>query len=261
MLPTSTITSAAAYSLPSALGGGSGGGGVWASLPQYLKRALKWDQMDMEYTSWQMFYLCLSPRKVYRTTKLHKQTKNQWARDDPAFVVVQLYLLGVAALAFAVSFHNASLWAYLRVVLWAVVVDFCLAGAAIATGCWALANQRLIVPTTQHTVAQRVEWLYAFDVHCNSFFPVFVLLYVVQFFLAPLLLGSSFLSTFAANTLYALALSYYWYVTYLGYQVLPFLQGHIAFLYPVVGIAVTYVLALLSGENAATATLGFYFPS
>ncbi|KAL2936313.1 Protein unc-50-like protein [Bienertia sinuspersici] len=30
-----------------------------------------------------------------------------------------------------------------------------------------------------YVVEQRVEWLYAFDVHCNSFFPLFVLLYVI----------------------------------------------------------------------------------
>ncbi len=38
------------------------------------------------------------------------------------------------------------------------------------------------------TTDQRVEWLYAFDVHCNGFFPLYVLLYVVQFFLTPILL-------------------------------------------------------------------------
>ena len=29
-------------------------------------------------------------------------------------------------------------------------------------------------------VEQRVEWQFAFDIHCNSFFIVFLLLYVVQ---------------------------------------------------------------------------------
>jgi UNC-50 family len=28
-----------------------------------------------------------------------------------------------------------------------------------------------------HTTEQSLEWLYAFDVHCNSFIPMFVLLY------------------------------------------------------------------------------------
>ena len=33
--------------------------------------------------------LCLDPKRVYKNTSYHKQTKNQWARDDPAFIVLQ----------------------------------------------------------------------------------------------------------------------------------------------------------------------------
>ena len=39
-----------------------------------------------------------------------------------------------------------------------------------------------------------VEWLYCFDVHCNAFLPVFLVCYVVQYFLLPVLLFDSFLS-------------------------------------------------------------------
>ena len=38
----------------------------------------------------------------------------------------------------------------------------------------------------------QVEWMYAFDIHCNSFFPLFLLLYVLQFFLLPFLLNGPF---------------------------------------------------------------------
>ena len=37
--------------------------------------------------------------------------------------------------------------------------------------------------------------MYAFDVHCNAFFPMFLLLYVLQLVLSPLLLMHTFLST------------------------------------------------------------------
>ncbi|KAL3779673.1 hypothetical protein ACHAW5_008694, partial [Stephanodiscus triporus] len=57
-------------------------------------------------------------------------------------------------------------------------------------------------------VKQDVEWLYAFDFYCNAFVPLFVLLYVVQFFLLPLVLGTSLLSMGFSNTLYAAAFGY-----------------------------------------------------
>ena len=43
--------------------------------------------MDLESASWQMVTLCIDPKRVYKQTTYHKQTKNQWARDDPAFTV------------------------------------------------------------------------------------------------------------------------------------------------------------------------------
>ena len=90
-----------------------------------------------------------------------------------------------------------------------------------------------------HAVEQRVEWcvmpcpwgfirrvtgddcchrLYAFDVHCNSYFPLFVALYGVQFFLSPLLLAPGFVPVVLSNLLYAASLSYYHYTQFLGYN-------------------------------------------
>ena len=77
-----------------------------------------------------------------------------------------------------------------------------LVGVVVASASWWFANARLRVPPTVHNVEQRVEWLYAFDVHCNSYFPLFLVVYVIQFFLVPVLLKPIFLSTLLANTLY-----------------------------------------------------------
>lgn len=37
--------------------------------------------------------------------------------------------------------------------------------------------------------------MYAFDVHCNAFFPMFLLLYVLQLVLCPVLLMHTFVAT------------------------------------------------------------------
>ena len=58
---------------------------------KYLRRLLHLRQMDFEFAVWQMLYLFTSPQRVYRNFHYRKQTKDQWARDDPAFLV----LLGV----------------------------------------------------------------------------------------------------------------------------------------------------------------------
>ena len=113
----------------------------------------------------------------YRHTSYHKQTKNQWARDDPAFVVVCCALVAAAAAAYCVTYSD-SVWHALLTVLSAVLVDFLLLGLAVSSAAWYAANRflrRRNLPS--HAVEQHVEWLYAFDVHCNSYFPLFLLLY------------------------------------------------------------------------------------
>lgn len=110
-----------------------------------------------------------------------------------------------------------------------------------------------------HTVEQSVEWLYALDVHCNAYFPLFVLLYVAQYFAVLPLAAPSLLATLCANTLYLAAFSYYHYVTFLGYTALPFLQHTVSYLYPIALLVLLYVLALSCNYNLTLAVLNFYF--
>ncbi|THU59180.1 hypothetical protein C4D60_Mb03t22270 [Musa balbisiana] len=161
---------------------------------QYLRRIVKWQQMDIEYTFWQMLHLCTSPKVVYGVTWVHS-----------VFTVISV-----------------------------VVFHFLLAGTILATCCWFLTNTYMREETpSSHAVEQRVEWLYAFDVHCNSFFPAFVLLYVIQYFVSPLLVAHGFFPMLVSNLLFMVAISYYHYLNFLGYDVLPFLDKTTFFLYPI----------------------------
>jgi hypothetical protein len=48
--------------------------------------------------------------------------------------------------------------------------------------------------------------------------PCFVCFAVIQYFLSPLLIAHGFISTLLSNILYAVALSYYHYLNFLGYD-------------------------------------------
>lgn len=66
---------------------------------KYLRRLLHFRQMDFEFALWQMLYLFTSPQGVYRNFHYRKQTKDQWARDDPAFLVLlSIWLCGESVL-------------------------------------------------------------------------------------------------------------------------------------------------------------------
>ncbi|KAK1576122.1 hypothetical protein Q3G72_011146 [Acer saccharum] len=66
-----------------------------------------------------------------------------------------------------------------------------------------------------------VKLLYAFVVmNCNSFFPMFVMLYVIHYFLSSLLAahGHGFIPLLLSNLLFMVAGSYYHYLNLLGYD-------------------------------------------
>jgi len=203
--------------------------------------------------------------------RYHSRTKNQWARDDPAFVVVLAYLLLVASLGWSVAFNRYSLFAVLRLAMYVITVDFLAIGAVMATiGSW-LSNHYLHEKAAWHSwqeegsgrLRETVEWQYAFDIHCNAFVPLFLLLYVLQYLLLPVLLRPGALPALLSNTLYALALGLYHFVTFLGYNELPFLRSSQYFIYPIGLVAAAFVLSLPfvwhSGFSCTWLVVGLYF--
>mmetsp|Transcript_27099 Transcript_27099/g.69794 ORF Transcript_27099/g.69794 Transcript_27099/m.69794 type:complete len:222 (+) Transcript_27099:244-909(+) len=194
------------------------------NLSEYVRRLFRVRQMDLEYTLWQMGNLCFRPKKVYRTTAYHRQTKLQWARDDPAFVAILSGLVAVASLAYCIAFGKTDIGSLLLMVVKGVLIDFLAVGVVLCSVCWLIANIYLREKEENHTqgasgpTEDDVEWLYAFDVHCNSYVPVCLLLYYLQFLLLPLLNTTSIFSAILSNLLYLGAFIYYNYITFLGYN-------------------------------------------
>jgi len=218
----------------------------------------------------------LGPQKVYKMAYYRKQTKNHWARDDPAFVAMQIALLLLAVFVYSIAFRSDSLlYTTLTFAFHSILVNYLFLGTLIATFHRAIANQYLNnnnnnnsgTPTStqiQIHVRQSVEWMYAFDVHCNAFFPLFCILYIIQFFLLPLVLGKGFFAFFVSNTLYALGFSYYFYITHLGFRALPFLSNTEVFLLPVCIVVFIFLLNLVGypfgfGWNASRIMAHLYF--
>ena len=143
---------------------------------QYLHRLTDVRQMDIQSALDQMkTLLSTRPQAVYKTAYYRKQTKNHWARDDPAFCALQAVFLVIASIAYAVAFR-IKVAGVISFVLASVLWNWLAMGVLIATACREIANRHLTVHQSSSHVRQQVEWLYAFDIHCNSFFPVFVVL-------------------------------------------------------------------------------------
>jgi len=222
---------------------------------RYLRRLLKFDQMDFQFAAWQMVYLFVSPQKVFRSSMYRKQTKAQFARDDPAFILLLCFWLGVTSLGFSFVLSLGVLQTVV-LLLYTVGVDTLLCGCVSATVLWVYANKRLIKPTA---LDQDVEWGYALDVHLSAFFPALILLHFFQLFLYHGFLRHDwFPSILAGNTLWLVACGYYVYITFLGYSVLPHLRNTRSLLAPLPLLAVLFFISLLSQANLCRLMMRFY---
>jgi hypothetical protein len=167
------------------------------------------------------------------------------------FVVSILYCL----------FYSHSFGQAVYAVLRSVLVDFLGVGAGVATAYWFVANRYMREPGVNHShaVEQQVEWMYAFDVHVNAFFTLLPSLYCGQLVLSPLLMMNGFIPRLLSGALYGVALSYYHYCVFIGYNALPFLEHTALLVYPIAVIALVTPLAVLVGFNPTRFTLGIYF--
>lgn len=222
---------------------------------KFLKRLTRLNHMDFQQAFWQMVYLFVSPQKVFRDFMYQKQTKNQFARDDPAFLALMTSVLVVSSLMFGLVMR-LGFWHLLKFILWVVFVDCIAVGLLIATVYWFVANKLLLKDKTSDL---DVEWAYCFDIHLNAFLPLITVLHVFQLpFIMTLINHDWYLSAFLGNTFWLVAISYYFYILFLGFRVLPFLTNTKILLYPFTLLIVAYVLTISLNINLSRILVNAY---
>lgn len=218
-------------------------------------------QMDFEFAAAQFVDLLLRPSELVKTTRIRKQIKNQWARDDPAFVLLLGALIAVSSLAYCVAFNAWNPLHLLRVLVGGLLFEYLLCACIIATCLRWYLNTHMRIQRI-HAVEQSVEWLYAFDVHCNAIMGSFLFVSTAQLVMLPLLVSDSthtFLPALLSDTLYLAGIAYYAYITFLGYSALPFIDRPERLVYPMGGVVLTYLLMLLTNTNLTRILLDLYF--
>lgn len=221
---------------------------------KYLRRMFMFNQMDFEFAAWQMVYLFVAPQKVFRNFNYRKHTKSQFARDDPAFLVLLCVWLFLSSICFALGI-GLSWGQIVLFILYVVFVDFIGAGVLVSTLFWYVSNKYL----RRDRDGADVEWGYAFDVHINAFFPPLSLLHCFQIVLFNNLLSDDgFLSCLVSNSFWLASFVYYLYISFLGYSNIPTLQNVRIFLLPLPLLAVLHGGATLAGCNLSRMLMAFY---
>lgn len=223
-----------------------------ARLHKYIRRIFRSDQMDFEFALWQAVYLIVNPQVVYRNFHYRKQTKNQYARDDPAFLVLVSIFLSFTSICFGLVMGLGPRDIF-ELILWVTFVDFIFCGMIVASSMWFLCNKYFALNR-----GDDLEWAYCFDIHINAFFAVFIILHMAQLTVIKVVLQPLYFSTLLGNAFWLIAAGYYCYITFLGYSTQPNLKKSPVFLYPLVPCVALYGLAFVFNWNWTQSLVYFY---
>lgn len=230
-------------------------------VPEFLRRAFQADQMEIDSALSQMWNCVVNPALVYKMSKARKMTKDHYYRDDPAFIVLQLFFLAMTTLAFGLALR-ARPFRIVYNTLYELGISYLVLGVFISTGIWMLVNRFLMTPgSLPHEVKRDVEWQFVLDIHCNAYVSYFFCTQVLQFFMLPLLLQNTFFARLVSNVIFALGASAYLYMLFRGLIEIPTLHRQQVILYPVLGVATLLVLGtLFTGVNMTHVSLAYSWP-
>ena len=110
-------------------------------------------------------------------------------------------------------------------------------------------RQQGLFGPSQSRAADALEFGYCFDVTTRAFFPVYILLYIVQYILMPAIDHQNKASVFVANVLYLVAGIYWSLVTFLGFNSLTFLHHTQLLLSPVGVFVLGWLICTVTGVN------------
>lgn len=190
--------------------------------------------LDFENAVWEVFNLVVNPKKMFRNNYTYKSSgRNSYLRDDPSFLLLLTALLFVSAIAWGAT-YKSGVWEVIKVIFNMVFFDFFFLGLIFSTILWFVANKLfnaqfswkdVFANTAKYSVSY-IDWAFCFDVHCSSFFIIMCDLYVLQFFMLPLLMHeNSILASILGNTLYFGAIGHYFVITFYGFNSLPLLSN------------------------------------
>lgn len=75
------------------------------SLMDYIKKVYHFSQIDF-YSAYIQLMYCFKPHELNEIARIRKHLKNQWARDDPGFVIVIMLNILVTSFSYCLAYNR-----------------------------------------------------------------------------------------------------------------------------------------------------------
>ncbi|KAK1332791.1 hypothetical protein QTO34_006322 [Cnephaeus nilssonii] len=200
---------------------------------KYLRRLFRFRQMDFEFAAWQMLYLFTSPQRVYRNFHYRKQTKDQWARDDPAFLVLLSIWLCVSTVGFGFVL-DMGFFKMIKLLLWVVFIDCVGVGLLIST---LMCFGRFSILLRRVAGSYGWDWPAGLDKVALAFFAVLdIVFFISDYSVFYVYLCWAPIKYLSGRIEWVFCISFYQFSLFLAFSILIMIYGIVA-------------LAELFGEN------------
>ncbi|KAL7717373.1 Yip1 domain-containing protein [Entamoeba marina] len=191
---------------------------------------------NTEYYGWFFVNILLHPQTVYETCRYQFGLTHQWNRRDHAITKIVVIINVILSFVFGITFVNP--YYIIPYILMDVLIPIII-GIVISLIIYNLSTHYF---TTGDTFTIR----YSYDIHVNAYFCYLLTSHIIIFILSPFLFHDTFISTLISNLLMLFAIAHYCYITFLGYQILPFITvPKKAYIIPIIFAGVFFVITTL----------------
>jgi hypothetical protein len=184
------------------------------SLFDYMRKIFHFSQIDF-YSAYIQLLYSFKPNELNEMSKIRKQLKNQWARDDPGFIIVIMFNILITSISYSFTFAENFRW------IGTFFIQFFLFFLLFGLGfSYFIMNfyEKYYKIDDSYAKQRKIEIFYAFDIHCNSFVPLYFMTFTIQLLLFPIIDTSTYISSFISNILYAIGICGYVISTNIGYS-------------------------------------------
>ena len=218
------------------------------SMFDYLKKMIYFRQIDYLFAYTNILY-CFRPKEINEMAKVRKHLKNKYARDDPGFLLIIIINLFISSIAFSFAFNHTNPFFIFNIFFIQTFVMLFTFGLGIAMVSKFVIDKFFKSDELGINREQNIEYVYAFDIHCNAFVTLYFFCAVIPYIILPIVNGYKLFQVIIANTLLCIGVLYYCYVTFMGYFSLPFVRKNKFVTLAVWPVIATFVIATVLRVN------------